>query len=276
MSHVRAKKHLWQNFLKNPKILDMIVWEKSLSDTHVIEVWPGPGDLTAHILRKSPASLTLIELDGDMIPLLEKRFSHESLQIYLRDVLTINITHKNNSKKEKHGGIEVLQNVFEISMQPYYVYGNIPYYITSPIIHHFLYDVELEPTVAVFTMQKEVAERILARDGCHSVLSLSCQLVSDIEKVCDISPNNFTPVPKVWSTCLKFILKKHDKGTAKKIIWFIKKWFSQKRKKLISNLVQGGYNKNDILSTFVKMNLSENIRAEELSLEQWKILFWEL
>lgn len=211
-----------------------------------------------------------------MIPLLRERFSGEDLQIYLNDVLNINIVENTSDEQKKENGICILKDTKKISTLPYYVYGNIPYYITSPIIYHFLYGVDLSPTVAVFTMQKEVAERILARDGRHSVLSLSCQLVSDIEKMCDISPNNFIPVPKVWSTCLRFVLKKNNKDESLKIISLIKKWFSQKRKKLISNLTQAGYNKKNIISACIKMNLSENTRAEELSLEQWKMLFREL
>lgn len=80
---------------------------------------------------------------------------------------------------------------------------------------------DLTPAVAVFTMQKEVADRILARDN-HSVLSLACQLVADVEKICDISPNNFIPVPKVWSTCLKFTTKQVPREETKKILQLVK------------------------------------------------------
>jgi 16S rRNA (adenine1518-N6/adenine1519-N6)-dimethyltransferase len=270
MNGIKAKKHLWQNFLRNPKILEMIVGDAPLNETHVIEVWPGPGDLTAEIMKKCPLSLTLIELDQDMIPLLEHRFSGSTLELYHQDVLRVNID-SGDSVGQKTW-ITVFEDVTKISLPSYHVYGNIPYYITSPILHHFLYDVSLAPDVAVFTMQKEVADRILARDGSHSVLSLACQLVSHVEKVCDISPNNFTPVPKVWSTCLRFTIKKTDKTEAKEILWIIKKWFSQKRKKLITNLAQNGYEKVSLGVLFEKLWLSENIRAEELSLEDWNHL----
>jgi 16S rRNA (adenine1518-N6/adenine1519-N6)-dimethyltransferase len=104
----------------------------------------------------------------------------------------------------------------------YRVYGNIPYYITSPILQHFLYDVDESPESIIFTMQKEVADRILARDGAHSVLSLSCHIISTPIKICDISPENFIPAPKVWSTCLRFDLKKENKDQAKKLLQLIK------------------------------------------------------
>lgn len=248
----------------------MIVWDESLESISVIEVWPGPGDLTEAIIQRHPQSLTLIELDPDMIPLIQERFHGNSFTIYQNDVLNINIV--NWVPVEAKKGIHVIPGSWIIPSSPYRVYGNIPYYITSPILHHFLYDVDLAPTVAVFTMQKEVADRILAR-GNHSVLSLACQLVADVEKICDISPNNFIPVPKVWSTCLRFTTKQVPKEEPKKILQLIKTWFSQKRKKLITNLTQGQYSKNTITLAFQGMDLSENIRAEELSLEEWKSLY---
>lgn len=271
MVGIKAKKHLWQNFLKNTKILEMIVGDASLNDACVIEVWPGPGDLTAEILRRRPKTLSLIELDADMIPLLENRFRDADLEIYHHDVLDVDVEAGNSSVPQKKW-ITILTDATKIKLPSYRVYGNIPYYITSPILHHFLYDVTLAPEVAVFTMQKEVADRILARDEQHSVLSLACQLVSRVEKVCDISPNNFTPVPKVWSTCLKFTTTGTDRTNAKEILWLIKKWFSQKRKKLITNLTQNGYDKVVLSALFENLWLSDNTRAEELSLEHWRKL----
>jgi 16S rRNA (adenine1518-N6/adenine1519-N6)-dimethyltransferase len=103
------------------------------------------------------------------------------------------------------------------------VYGNIPYYITSPILMHFLYGVDHLPKSLIMTMQKEVGDRILARDGKHSVLSLACQLMAEITKICDINPNNFVPIPKVWSTCLRFTLNTlQSKETNKKILTLVK------------------------------------------------------
>lgn len=274
MTQIQAKKHLGQNFLRNKKILEKIVWDELLENISVIEVWPGPGDLTAEILQKHPLSLTVIEIDPDMIPLIRERFHGKDITIYKNDVLKVNISWALHPETKKW--ISVIEHETTIKSPAYYLYGNIPYYITSPILHHFLYEVEMPPLVAVFTMQKEVADRILARGGDHSVLSLACQLMADVEKICDISPNNFTPVPKVWSTCLKFTTKWMDSESAQGILKVIKKWFSQKRKKLISNLIQWGYSKENISSIFESLVLSDNVRAEELSLEVWKFLYKNL
>ncbi len=264
----KAKKHLWQNFLKNPNILERIVWWDSLENKHIIEVGPGPGDLTAAILKQKPRSLSLIEIDDDMIPLLERRFADEKILIYHGDVLSTNII---PGKQTSPVGVTVKKNAM-IPMEDYILYGNIPYYITSPILQHFLYDVEKKPEAIIFTMQKEVADRILARDSQHSVLSLSCHLVSTPTKICDISPENFIPAPKVWSTCLKFVLNQENSKTNQTILALIKLWFSQKRKKLISNLSQW-YAKTRLKDAFLELSLSDNVRAEELSLDDWKNLY---
>ncbi|MEI6711288.1 MAG: rRNA adenine N-6-methyltransferase family protein [bacterium] len=133
----------------------------------------------------------------------------------------------------------------------YSVYGNIPYYITSPILMHFLYEIDHLPDSLTITIQKEVADRILARDGKHSVLSLACQLVANITKICDINPNNFVPVPKVWSTCLCFAINPEDNERNKKILTIIKQGFLQKRKKLISNLTNAGHKNSTVQKAFL-------------------------
>jgi len=208
-----------------------------------------------------------------MLPILEQRFTHESVAVYHNDVLDMNIQYH---AEKKTSPAWFLSREKIIYTSEYIVYGNIPYYITSPILHHFLYDVSLKPQIAVFTMQKEVADRILARDGKQSVLSLSCQLVADMVKICDISPNNFNPIPKVWSTCLKFILKKDTYQDSANLLSFIKKSFSQKRKQLISHLTQFGYKREDLKNIFQDVHIPENIRPEDLTLSEWQQLYEKL
>ncbi len=261
---IQAKKHLGQNFLRNPDILAKIVGIDNLSTTHVVEIGPGPGDLTLEIIKTKPKSLTLVELDGDMIPLLYNRFWKDKFQLIQNDVLKVNISNKKSDKNRT------------LSFDAYRVYWNIPYYITSPIIHHFLYDVDFAPDVMILTMQKEVADRILARDGKHTVLSLACQLVADITKICDINPNNFTPAPKVWSSCLRFDLKNWiDRIRSRKILKFIQLGFIQKRKKLISNL-SSQYKEEDVERVFKALKIDDNIRAEDIKLNMWAEIFEQL
>lgn len=266
---LKAKKHLGQNFLKNQSILDTIVGSNNLNNQHIIEIGPGPGDLTAAILKQKPLSLSLIEIDDDMIPLLQERFLWEKIALYHQDVLQTNI--QENTAPCLREKFHVYENK-TIETPSYKLYGNIPYYITSPIIYHILYEVVYPPTSMVITMQKEVADRILARDNKHSVLSLTCQLMADIHRICDISPNNFVPAPKVWSTCLEFNIKNNDsRESNKKLLQLIKAGFSQKRKKLLSNLTSNNsLSKEKITAIFQKVWFPPDIRAEDVSLEQWK------
>lgn len=273
MKMLKAKKHLWQNFLKNTSILNKIVGESTLSDTPVVEIGPGPGDLTWVILDKNPLSLSLIEIDNDMIPLLQKRFAWKNIQIYHQDILTTDMREEKIHTWKDYNTMSVHQNE-PLNLSEYVVYGNIPYYITSPIIYHMLYEVTSLPTCMTITMQKEVADRILAHNEKHSVLSLTCHLMADIYRICDIHPNNFTPVPKVWSTCLKFNIK-NDKNREwnKKLLQIIKTGFSQKRKKLLSNLIHNMHlSKEKIITAFEKSTIPPDTRAEDLTITQWKML----
>jgi|GEM_PF-2001476 len=162
-----------------------------------------------------------------MIPRLRERFG-KKIEIYHDDVLKINII----SKNPPHNGATI------VIPNSYQIYGNIPYYITSPILMHFLYGVEHLPESLTITMQKEVADRIMARDKKHSVLSIACRLMAEIKKICDIHPNNFSPVPKVWSTCLQLkILSANNREMNKRILLLARQGFAQKRKKLSSNLI---------------------------------------
>lgn len=255
---IKAKKHLGQNFLKNIHILENIVGWDSLWDTDIVEIGPWPGDLTAQILKKNPRSLHVIELDKDMLPILKDRF-WDAIFIHHWDILETNITQKK-------------WDIWIYLPNNYRVYGNIPYYITSPIIMHFLYSVSHTPQSITITMQKEVADRILAHNKKYCVLSLACQLMSHVEKVCDIHPNNFSPVPKVWSSCLRFTNISHDKENNRKILSLIKQGFSQKRKKLFSNLTHAWYVRDSVLAAFDTFHLDQNIRPEDVSVEQWKLL----
>ena len=141
---IQAKKSLGQNFLINDGILEKIATATKVKEKNIIEVGPGYGALTERLLDINPTSLTLVELDADMVKILESRIENEELkigevdfQILKQDVLTYN-------------------PVFE----DYSVIANIPYYITSPILFHFLYEVERRPEHMVILLQKDVGDKI--------------------------------------------------------------------------------------------------------------------
>jgi 16S rRNA (adenine1518-N6/adenine1519-N6)-dimethyltransferase len=221
--------------------------------------------LTEKILSKNPSLLRLIELDLDMIDILNDRIKNWDLNKQNVDFKIINI--------------DVLKYFPEF--KNYFVIANIPYYITSPILKHFLYDVENKPEKMLILMQKDVGDKIIQwqlqesqitkkNKNKTSVLSLFIAKKAKVKEVLFVWKQNFIPVPKVESSVLLFELHNLYNNLDDKIFLdFIKKWFSEPRKKLIKNLVKQWLWKDKLLEIYNKMNLDENIRAEDLTLSLW-------
>jgi len=262
--NIAPKKSLGQNFLVNDNILNEIVDFVDLEWKNIIEVWPWYWALTTKILSKNPTSLELVELDKKMIEILENRIENWELRI--------------ENCNFKLSNTDILK--FNPNYKDYLVVANIPYYITSPILTHFFYNTEFAPTEMIILMQKDVWDKILKKAwNKNSVLSLwvdfACEEVKEIIKVW---ANNFIPPPKVESSVLYFKLRPEiDKLKAQKFLKLIKSWFAEKRKKLISNLSKILWYKKELLEeVFNSMNLSENTRAEELDLGDWKEMMGKL
>lgn len=254
---IKAKKSLGQNFLIHEKTLDDISDITSIAGENIVEVWPGFWVLTQKILSYSPSALHLVELDPFMIEVLEDR--------------------KNNGDFWKN--IEVLsifhQDVLKYSpiFQDYKVIANIPYYITSPILKRFLYDMPYAPSHMIILMQKEVWERIVSKKS--SVLSLFVQKKCTVTLELDVPRHFFSPAPKVDSVVLHFQThKKYDTVSDDFFLLFIKKAFVNPRKKLINNLMNFWYIKQDLSEIFIKLWFDENIRPEDLSIDQFIALLW--
>jgi len=142
---IRAKKSLGQNFLVNDEILENIADILHIRDKNIIEIGPGYGALTEKLLVKNPKSLCLIELDPTMVRILRSRIAEKNLII--SPVINFSISEG-----------DILKYIPEQS--EYSVVANIPYYITSPILFRFFYDVEHKPTDMLILMQKEVGDKI--------------------------------------------------------------------------------------------------------------------
>ncbi|EKE28977.1 MAG: hypothetical protein ACD_2C00258G0017 [uncultured bacterium (gcode 4)] len=252
-----AKKSLWQNFLVNDAILDKIVDFIDLKWKDIIEVWPWYWALTERLADKSPNRLDLVELDKAMHSILEDRQKNGDFKI-------------SNSALAIHNS-DILE--FEPQDTPYIVVANIPYYITSPILTHFFYKVKNQPTEMLILMQKDVADKIRKINwNKQSVLSLSADFAcSEIREVVRVAAANFIPAPKVESSVLYFKLKENiDKEKAKSFMRIVKAWFSERRKKLSSNLAKKNIlDKEIIKKKFERLWLDENVRAEELNIGQW-------
>jgi 16S rRNA (adenine1518-N6/adenine1519-N6)-dimethyltransferase len=265
---ISAKKKLGQNFLTDENKLQIIAQAHPLAGKNVIEVWPGYGALTEYILQEHPTSLDLVELDRDMIAILEDRLDPASTYPLVAEWSTVQILHQDVLK---------LEQIPEKSI----IVANIPYYITSPILTHFLMHLHSHVDAMVIMMQREVAEKILAKKWKHSYLSISCHLFcSEISLVTNVPASSFVPAPKVDSSVLLFTtagLNNEELIYKQKILQLASHGFREPRKKLVSNLAKyGSYDKWDIISLFEKLDLSENLRAEDLSTENWNNLYREL
>jgi 16S rRNA (adenine1518-N6/adenine1519-N6)-dimethyltransferase len=218
MKPIKAKKSLGQNFLIDSEALSDIASATQISDKHIIEVGPGYGALTDYLIAKNPVSLDLVELDRDMIAILEDKYTLEDLAIHHIDIL------------------KYIPPYDEYSM-----IANIPYYITSPILFYFLYELSVSPDEMVIMMQEEVGEKILegrARKPHHSFLSLCMETAcADIDIVRYVPRSSFDPAPRVDSIVLRFAVKKErDRTQEQQLIKLWKVAFAHPRKTLLSNI----------------------------------------
>lgn len=254
--NIFPKKSLGQNFLVNDEILDKIASYISLENQNIIEIWPGYWALTEKILSKNPKFLSLVELDKKMVEILKARIKNKELEI------SSNVDFKINN-------IDVLK--FNPNLEDYIVVANIPYYITSPILNHFLYNLPNKPKEMIILMQKDVADKIIKKQSNKtSVLSLVVDFMcEEIREITKVGASNFIPQPKVESTVLYFKVRQDiNKEIIKDFLEIIKLWFSEKRKKLISNLSKK-FDKNKLFQIFEKLEFNPNTRAEDISLDNW-------
>lgn len=251
--NIRAKKSLGQNFLIDEDALIAIAHSVGVEGKHIIEVGPGYGALTDHLVEQKPETLTLVELDTDMIEILEKKYT-ENVTILHQDVLQ-----------------------FVPAYEQYSIIANIPYYITSPILFHFLYaDNFTPPESMVIMMQEEVGEKILEwrhpKKPHHSLLSLAMEeACEDIDIIRYVLRTSFDPAPKVDSIVLRFITRwGRDRAQEQSLINLWKAAFAHPRKTLLSNMKGSTYDLQKIRDIILELGYDERVRAEAIRREDWK------
>jgi 16S rRNA (adenine1518-N6/adenine1519-N6)-dimethyltransferase len=261
-----AKKSLGQNFLKSPIILNEIVEAGEISEEDfVIEIGPGKGALTEKILETG-ATVLAIEKDSRLIEFLNEKFAekitNKKLRVIEEDILEFDI--------------EKLSEIWpEFSFhKKYKLIANIPYYITGQIFEKFL-SLDNQPELAVFMIQKEVCDRIIARDNKESILSISVKAYCEPKYIKKVPAKFFSPAPKVDSAIIKLqnISKEkfaNTKVSEKDFFDLVRAGFSHKRKVLISNLKDWAKNRDiNLEEKFAQINLNSKIRAEKLSVQDW-------
>ena len=244
-----------QNFLINPSIVQRLIKEAELNkDDLVLEVGPGLGALTEEISWQA-GQVVAIEIDPCLVKILKDRTKKkENLEIIkasIFDDLPKEVKLKNNYK----------------------VIANLPFNITGKALRIFLEQKE-RIKLMILIVQREVAERIVARPPQMSLLSLAVQFYAQAEIIFDINQSNFWPQPQVKSTVIKIIPKQQKISPREEVLFFqiIKKGFSSKRKYLLNNLSKSVIikkTKEELLNLFKRLDLSSQVRAQELSLEQW-------
>ena len=218
----------------------------------VLEIGPGKGALTQEIL-KTGAHVIAIEKDPPLVVHLREHFSSERLVVVDADVRNVD-----PAKLGLHGGRYILA-------------ANIPYYITGEIIRQFL-TARQQPRIMALLIQKEVADRILARDKKESILSISVKAYGEPSIAAKVSKGNFNPPPSVDSAILvvKNISRDFFTGIDEEFFFeVVRAGFASKRKFLASNLAVR-FEREKVQRAFATLGLSEKIRAEDVTLSQWK------
>ena len=263
--NIRANKSLGQNFLINEEVVKNIVeCSKIEKEDLVIEIGPGLGTLTKYLLEKA-GKVICIELDTKMLQILEDRFSlYDNFELINNDVLKVDL--KNIIEKEKTQG----------KIKQVKIVANLPYYITTPIIMKLLEE-ELELESITVMIQKEVADRLIAIPGEKNTgaITYSVYYYASSEAIMEVPHSSFIPEPEVTSKVIKLNIRKEPVVTPKdkeKMFKIIKYAFTQKRKTLLNSLTNNKIfeNKQQGIEILNSLQINENCRPEELTLEQFK------
>ena len=254
---IRAKKSLGQNFLIDKNIIDKIVNTVSITDNEVLEIGPGTGNLTKQILKKDPSKMYLIEKDTFLAANL-KDIIDERVNIFNEDILKFD------------------ENL--LSKNKIIVFGNLPYNISTEILSTWITKLKNDYWFSdlILMFQKEVADRIIAQfnTSAYGRLSILANWRLNINKICDISPESFSPRPKIQSSLIHFTPKKDfakikDPLNLEKITRI---FFSHRRKMLkkpFNQIFNGNY---DLLN---KLNINLNLRPQNLNFDTYYKLTME-
>jgi len=246
-----AKKSLGQHWLNDRVSLEAICQAAAVgTDDTVLEIGPGPGSLTELLVQKAK-QVVAVELDEKLARQLSARVKADNLNVVSQDILK-----------------------FDLTTLPadYKVVANIPYYLTSHLIR-VISETRNPPSTAALLVQKEVAERVTAKPGHMSLLSVAAQFHWQVSLGREVPAELFTPPPKVDSQIL--ILNKRQQPLFKEIdeqkfFRLIRAGFAQRRKTLLNNLTGGLGLTRDQGETICKSaDIEPTRRAQTLSLDDW-------
>ncbi len=253
---MKAKKQFGQNFLIDNTVLEKISSAVFASENDlIIEIGPGKGALTEKLI-KTGAKVVAYEIDTDLKPYLNKLES-DKFKVFYQDILKTDIK----------------DDIKNIHYKKLFIVGNLPYYITTPIID-FIIKQNLNFESFTIMVQKEVADRFLAspKSKEYGYFTLYLKHYLDGFKITDVGREAFNPAPKVLSSVISFKPKENIKQLNEELFFkFLKECFSAKRKTLKNNIKN--YNYEKILKILNKHEFNESTRAEEISYEIFVELF---
>jgi 16S rRNA (adenine1518-N6/adenine1519-N6)-dimethyltransferase len=253
-----ARKKYSQNYLVDGQVLEAIVDEAAPAPgRHVLEIGPGLGILTGALLQRG-ANVTAVEIDRRLSEHLYRRFEEPAngkLHLIEGDILDV--------------------PVGELLDPPYDVVANLPYHITSPVLHHFLGN-EPRPERFVLMLQREVAERIAARPGSMSYLSVFVQYHADVRVAFVVPRNAFEPAPEVESAVLSGVVRPRRLAPADEdSLWRLVQAGFRERRKMLHNVLPRQLPKvgrQRFESALGAAGIAPDRRPQTVSVDEWLAL----
>ena len=251
-------KALGQNFLADEGVRDALIDAMQVVNLPVFEIGPGLGALTEGLLARAKA-VAAVEKDAAMVRVLKETLSSPRLILVEGDILKTDIAALH---KELGGG-------------PLAVAGNLPYYITTPIVLMLL-KCPLPIASMTLMLQQEAAERFFAKPNgrVYGPLAVAAQCGYDVEEVIKLPPSAYYPQPDVHSAVVRLVSK--DAPLPKGFLPFLQSAFAMRRKTLLNNLLSAGYSRETIRNALQGANLPEGVRAEALEPEALRSLYMHL
>lgn len=261
---IKANKSLGQNFLIDDTVIqDIVEGAKINEEDLVIEIGPGLGSMTALLLEKAK-KVICVELDSRMIEILNDRFiAYNNIEIINQDVLKLDLNKLIEEERQKNDIKDVK------------IVANLPYYITTPIIMKLLEE-NLDIKSITVMIQKEVADRLIETPSGKNTgaITYTVYYYCNSTKIREVENTSFIPMPEVTSEVINLELRDEPPVQVenKKVFFnIIKSAYMQRRKTLLNALVNTGVfkNKEEGLLVLQKLNLKEDIRAENLTMEDF-------
>jgi 16S rRNA (adenine1518-N6/adenine1519-N6)-dimethyltransferase len=260
---MKTKKQFGQHWLRNERVLDRIIQAANLTSLdRVLEIGPGTGILTRRLVSAASA-VVAVEIDRDLCALLVKKMGNiDNFLLLENDFLNLDL----------EGTLTDFPNFQKTNK----VVANIPYNITGPILEkllgNILHPAERPFESIVLLVQREVAERLYAKPSTKAfgALSIRVQYLAHCELVCPVLARDFSPPPKVDSAVVRLTPRKLDlAATSPKLLDNLVRLGFGARRKMLRNNLQSAIDREELIPLLEKLNLSAEVRAEDLSLEQW-------